>query len=155
MPPHVTLIHPFVDSRELGPCHLEALDRIARATQPMQLQFTSLGAFERGVWLAVDEPAPVRRLIGGLFASFPEHPPFGGDPCAVIPHVTLAKGPPHLLAKVARAAAGLVPLASTATRLGLFGRSPEGWIELWSAPLGGMGAEAGPREDRGDPERSG
>lgn len=140
MPPHVTLIHPFMDSREVGAEHLEALDALARGHEPIELRFSALGAFERGVWLTVDEPAPVRRLIGDIHARFPAYPPFGGDPGAVIPHVTLAKGTPSLLTKVSGAAAGLLPLAARAERLGLFGRSPEGWIELWSTLLGRSGA---------------
>lgn len=137
MPPHVTLIHPFRDSRRID---AEARARLTAALAPfgpLEMVFDRLGDFEGGVWLEPAEPGPIASLIARLAEAFPEHPPYGGAFDTVIPHLTLARAPERVLARVRAEAGAAPPLRARADAVDLFGRFDPGWVPLERFALGG------------------
>ncbi len=136
MPPHVTLIYPFMDSRAVDEAVREQVRRALAGFAAQELVFDRLGSFPGGVWLEPADPAPILALIEALAAAFPAHPPFGGAFETVIPHLTIAQGPPARLTRIAREAPAVLPLHARADAVTLFARSEEGWIPIERFALG-------------------
>ena len=94
MPPHVTLIHPFVDDAELTTRELEIVSNVLERQLPFRFALTSVERFtnpgESYVWLAPTPSSPFVQIIRALEAAFPDHPSFGGAHDEIVPHVTVA-----------------------------------------------------------------
>lgn len=137
MPPHVTLIYPFMDSRAVDEAVRERVRRALAGFAALDIVFDRLGTFPGGLWLEPVDPAPVLALIAALEAAFPAYPPFGGAFETVIPHLTIAQAAPAQLSRIAREAPAILPLAARAEAVTLFARSEEGWIPVERFELGG------------------
>jgi 2'-5' RNA ligase len=136
MPPHVTLLHPFMDSRAFDD---DARARVAAAlagAAPIELTFDRVGRFPGGVWLEMAAPEPVKALIMALVGAFPDWPPFGGAFDELIPHLTVAQAPPGLCDRMEREVPRRLPLRARAEAVTLFARSEVGWIPFERFELG-------------------
>ena len=139
MPPHVTLIYPFMDSRAFDDAARQRLKSVCETTSPISMRFKGCGTFDRVLWLAPEPAEPIVDLVRSLEAAFPDHPPFGGAFAEVIPHLTVAHGDPSVLPKLQRRVERALasPLEAEARQISLFGLSQEGWIELERFNLAG------------------
>ena len=95
IPPHVTLLYPFVPASKLtDDDHHELRDALADIG-PMTMTFAAVERFPGVVYLAPDADATVRLrdLIDALARRWPRYPPYGGRFETVVPHLTIHEGP--------------------------------------------------------------
>lgn len=93
MPPHVTLIYPFVDDADLSAGEVGRLRRVFGAFAPFDVTFSEFGRFDARppvLYLAPEPAQPFLEMVAALAQEFPAHPPFGGVHETVIPHLTVA-----------------------------------------------------------------
>jgi 2'-5' RNA ligase len=96
MPPHVTLLYPFVDDGALDDRHVRAVAEIVGARPAFEFTLARFGVFPGGdgapavLYIAPEPHAPFRELTDALVEAFPEHPPYDGAFSDVVPHLTVA-----------------------------------------------------------------
>jgi 2'-5' RNA ligase len=90
VPPHITILYPFVSAADVEDAPLGALERICASTAPFDYALVSVESFPDAVWLAPDPVAPFVDLISRTREAFPAYPPYG-DPAAgaPVPHCTV------------------------------------------------------------------
>ena len=92
MPPHVTLIYPFLAPSSIDQAILAAIAGLAAAQAPFAAAFNKLSRFPGTLCL---EPEPAGRFVAmteALAGRFPQTPPYGGRHDAIVPHLTIAVG---------------------------------------------------------------
>jgi 2'-5' RNA ligase len=92
IPPHVTLLVPFVPVEELRAEVEERLARVLGAIQPFDVTFRRTARFTDVLYLEPDPSEPFSALTEAIAAEWPEHPPYEGAHEVVIPHLTIAEG---------------------------------------------------------------
>lgn len=90
VPPHVTVLFPFVDLPRILPEDTAALSDVIGSQPAFEVTFARFGRFPRVLWLAPEPSEPFRRLTRALAARWPDHPPYGGLYPEVVPHLTVA-----------------------------------------------------------------
>jgi 2'-5' RNA ligase len=98
VPPHVTLLFPLV-----APITDELISSLADVFAPVAqfaLELRELRRFPGVLYLAPEPAAPFEELTHELVRRYPEHPPYGGEPFPVVPHLTVAQGDDELLGRV-------------------------------------------------------
>lgn len=90
IPPHITVLFPFVPASELDEGTLGSLRRLFGAIGPFDFVLGSVASFPDAVWLAPEPSAPFVDLISATRMAFPAYPPYG-DPAAgaPVPHCTV------------------------------------------------------------------
>ncbi len=92
MPPHVTLLFPFVPVDEVDG---DAVGKIFEAVGRFEFALRRVGVFstEDVVYLAPEPPTPFARLTRALVECFPEYQPYDGGISveAIVPHLTLVQ----------------------------------------------------------------
>ena len=93
MPPHVTLLYPFVDAADLTDAVVARLRGVLAAFAPFNVTLARFARFDAQPPVLYLEPEPVQlflAMITALEQEFPAFPPFGGIHETLIPHLTLA-----------------------------------------------------------------
>lgn len=132
VPAHFTVLYPFLPPHLIDEAVLERLATLFAAVPSFDIALTHTAWFgEHVLWLAPEDPAPLRALTELVHAAFPEYPPFAGLFEDVVPHLTVGHGV-HLAEMIA--AEGEVqqhlPVRSTAREVVLMTQvEPEG---VWS-----------------------
>jgi len=141
IPPHVTLLYPFVPADELESA-LPLLQVVVAGQERFTFELSELRTFPRTIWLAPEPAAPFVALTKAIEAAFPKYPPFGGEFEEVIPHLTLADGiePTELEKTLTRLRAlvePLLPVKVVADEATILTRQPSGhWVGAERLPLG-------------------
>lgn len=136
LPPHVTVLYPFLPGHRVGPTSGRHLGRLARGVPAFELRLASLARFPQGVLYVEPEPTePFLQLVDAVRRQWPGLEPYGGAFDDVVPHLTVSTGPePDGLAA---ALVPLLPVAATAEVLALAWRDWQGrWRVLAEYPLG-------------------
>ena len=79
IPPHVTILVPFVPAAALDPAAMAAVKDLFGSLPAFAASLEHVAAFPAHVWLT---PAPRERflaLIRRVYERFPEYPPYGGE----------------------------------------------------------------------------
>jgi hypothetical protein len=143
VPPHVTVLVPFVPPAELSDLVRSQVRAHAAGLDAFNADVTHVSTFSGHVWLA---PAPRDRflaLIRRTYARFPEYPPYGGDHPEPEPHLTVgqAESASALAAMAACAERELepgLPLPFRVDALTLLEEGSDGvWLTVEVFPLGG------------------
>ena len=92
IPPHVTLLFPFVPADELSDEVEERLARVLGGVESFDVTFARTARFPDVLYLEPQPSEPFTELTEAIAAEWPEHPPYGGAHDAVIPHLTVAEG---------------------------------------------------------------
>jgi 2'-5' RNA ligase len=137
MPPHVTLIYPFlrpdaIDERVLGQLasYFYSVSRFA-------VRLGAIGGFPGVVYLAPEPREDFVQLINAVTALFPEAPPYGGIFDSVIPHMTIAESAdPHVQDLLVAGAAEMLPIDTEAADVWLMVRRGRHWKIRARFPLG-------------------
>ncbi len=114
LPAHITVLYPFLPPGEFAGV-MPRLESVVRRFPPLEVHLTRLDRF-RGdatvVYLAPEEPEPIRRITRALTAAFPGYPLYGGRfGDAITPHLTLGYlSSPEEVHTVEAAAAANLPL---------------------------------------------
>ncbi len=138
LPPHVTLLYPFVPPADLTEEVEERLARLVAAAPAFDVVFARAARWPELVYLEPDPAEPFARLTEAIAAEWPEHPPYEGVHATVIPHLTVAESEDG--AFLDRIAAGLAPQLPIELRVReaqLYAEGEDGrWRERRSFPLG-------------------
>jgi 2'-5' RNA ligase len=137
VPPHVTLLFPFMRAAALRPPVRRALAGIAAADEPFDVRFEAVGRFPDRVWLMPEPAARFRALTEAIATRFPEYPPYEGVFDEVIPHLTLVESAVAPLDQIAIAAQRHLPFTSRVAVMEVLVEGPdERWHGHWRIPLG-------------------
>ena len=105
IPPHVTVLFPFVPAAEFRRERAAAVRALAAGATAFEARLARVATFDGHVWLA---PVPRGRfvaLIRQATAAFPFFPPYGGAHADPVPHLTIGQaGSPSELSVVEAAA---------------------------------------------------
>jgi 2'-5' RNA ligase len=139
LPPHITVLYPFVPARRAGPELERALRETFEGFAPFDVALTAIGRFPGVLYLAPEPPGPLVALTEACTRRWPEHPPYEGAHDAVVPHLTLAEGPEP--AGFADAVEQRLPLHTRVEELWLMAPGDGGgWRRCASVPLSGSSA---------------
>lgn len=137
MPPHVTLLFPFVPAAELGAAE-QRLGSLADATAPFDVTFARTARFAGVLYLQPEPAEPFARLTASIAAAWPEHPPYEGAHETVIPHLTVAEGDAAVLDRAAAEVEPRLPLRTHVGELDVFAEDAGGrWRRHRRLALGG------------------
>jgi 2'-5' RNA ligase len=137
VPPHVTVVFPFLPADRLTPDVRRALVAIAASHRPFDVRFARVERFPTVVYLAPEPSAPFTRLTEAVVDRFPDFPPYGGAFEEVIPHLTITESGDAAFDAIAAQAETALPFSHRVTRLDVLVETAEGrWHGHWRIPLG-------------------
>lgn len=137
VPPHVTILYPFLPAAQLGPDVRRELASIAADEQPFEVRFTRVGRFPTAVFVAPEPSSPFLRLTEAVAARFPDYPPYGGAFDEVIPHLTICESHEAALDEIAALADRSLPFTRPVAALEVLVESDDDrWRTHWRLPLG-------------------
>jgi 2'-5' RNA ligase len=88
VPPHVTILFPFVDGDDLDETAIAAL---CSSHAPFAFELDRVERFDDGVvWLHPEPSEPFAALTQAVWRQWPDHPPYEGAFDEVIPHLTIS-----------------------------------------------------------------
>jgi 2'-5' RNA ligase len=145
IPPHVTLLYPFVDADGVDDDLISSLHELYAPVDPFDFELARVGRFDEVVWLAPEPRGRFVDLIRRTCSQFPEHPPYGGayQGAEQRPHLTIGTAGGELdidaLASTAEAEmAASLPVRYKAQAVYLLEEQPDGtWAKRTALPLGG------------------
>jgi len=133
MPAHITLLYPFKLPNEIDGPVLYTLSQCFSRFQPVKFSLTTINQFPVDTLYLVPEPEkPFRELTLGIWAYYPETPPYRGRYSTVVPHLTVAdRMSEQRLAEVARefeeASQGCLPIQGYAAEVTLMDSRSGRW----------------------------
>ena len=141
MPPHVTVLYPFVPPPHSNEV-VRTLDDLFAGVVPFCFRLTEVAWFADRVAYLVPEPsAPFESLTSQVVEKFPGYLPYGGAyGTGAVPHLTLGIcDRPAALQRAARKVAKRLPIGAVASQVLLMARYPgrKPWRVEQSFPLGG------------------
>jgi 2'-5' RNA ligase len=89
LPPHITVLYPFVGARRIDRRLIRALEEVLREVRAFDFALTHLDRFPGVLYAAPDPPAPFISITEACVRRWPEHPPFGGAFESIVPHLTI------------------------------------------------------------------
>jgi 2'-5' RNA ligase len=137
LPPHITLLYPFLPTRVIDHAAESAVAEIASAFTTFRFSLVRVASFPGVLYLEPRPDGPFLELTEAYRSRWPEFPPYGGAFDEVIPHLTVTTGsqPPGLASRLA----GLLPIEATASEVWLVGQERDGrWSTRKRCSLGGM-----------------
>jgi 2'-5' RNA ligase len=147
VPPHVTILFPFVPPGSVSPDVLAAIRGLAGSQAPFTAR---LGRVERRadvVWLTVEPEDRFRALVRAAWSRFPDWPPYGGRFDDVIPHLTIGQGDGTTMADLSQevelAIMDRPPLIARIDALSLFVSGGGHWSRTARFPLGAAEPQSG------------
>jgi len=90
MPPHVTLIYPFLAPSAIDPSVLAGIADIAASVKSFTSTFRDLRRFPGILCLDPLPAEPFVAMTEALANHFPDAPPYGGRHDSILPHLTFA-----------------------------------------------------------------
>jgi 2'-5' RNA ligase len=114
IPPHVTLLHPFVPTDAVEGT-VDDLRTVFAATRTFEVSFRELRRWPGMAYLAPEPPEPFARLTEEIVNRWPDYPPYEGIHETVIPHLTVAYGDDALLAETEADVAPKLPVQAVVT----------------------------------------
>lgn len=136
MPAHVTVMYPFLTTRELD---REARRRLADAISALpafDITVTSIGHFPNVVYLVPEPVGSLLSLTHAVMGIWPRLQPFEGEFDEIIPHLTISYGeevPPGALERL--------PITSRVDQVWLMRRLGRRWVRNGRIPLGMAGVD--------------
>jgi 2'-5' RNA ligase len=92
VPAHVTILYPFMAPELIDAQVLAELQAISGTVPRFAYRLRETRRFPSSLYLAPEPGDGFNALTQGVFARFPEFPPFAGQFATVVPHVTVAHG---------------------------------------------------------------
>lgn len=135
MPPHITVLYPFVPRDEYGPETRATLAGVVAEHPPFDYALSTLGRFPGVVYLAPEPSRPFVELTEAIAGRL-GLPPYGGRFDTVVPHLTVAMRR-RLPRRYARALRATLPIRSEARTIEVLAEEDRGWALVDSLPLGG------------------
>ncbi len=143
VPPHVTVVYPFLPLERIGNEDVRALQEIFAAEPAFTVTFARFGEFPETadtpgpLYLDPDPAGPFRRLTTVLATRWPAAPPYGGAHLDPIPHLTITEVAPKESKLAARASIGPgLPITTRIDAGCLLAFDGSRWIENTALALG-------------------
>ena len=139
MPPHVTVLYPFLPGERISRDVIDRLTRICASQAAFDFTFPATGWFgKRVLYLSPQPSEPFVALSRTVLREFPECEPYGGKFAEIVPHLTISEsGRAGSLRRAERRLARHLPIQSTAARVFLMTLDPAGqWTIAASMSLG-------------------
>jgi 2'-5' RNA ligase len=137
IPPHVTLLFPFLSTIELTAGVRGVLAEIGASVPPFDVRFARVERFPEAVWLAPEPAAPFLALTSALVDAFPDHPPYEGLHAEVVPHLTIGQGEGAELDRLEAAARDCPPFEAHVGAFEVIVEAGAGrWRRHWRIGLG-------------------
>lgn len=143
IPPHLTVLFPFVPASAIDEGTLAVLRRLYASLPPFSYALASVESFPDAAWLAPDPVRPFLDLVEATRRAFPALPPYGDPGHAVVPHCTIGTdddpGRVEAMLRELREQLGqLLPIPCRANAVVLVGELADGhWVEREAFPLEG------------------
>jgi 2'-5' RNA ligase len=138
VPPHVTILFPFVPAAEIDADLVHALRELAARFEPFAFELRELRRWPDLLYLAPEPAEAFSELSEAFVGAYPAYPPYEGAYETVVPHLTVAQGDADALAEAEADVRPSLPLAAEARELVLLAeRAPDAWEPLARFPLGG------------------
>ena len=144
LPPHVTVLWPFLPPDEVDAAVEDELAALFAAEEPFDVLLGGFGSFPDAFYLTPAPAARFRALTELVWGRWPECPPFAGAFDEVVPHLTVALDPdaPSIV-EMERAIGPRLPLAARAERVLLAEEGEDGVSRLRCAFALGADGRAG------------
>ena len=141
VPPHVTILYPFVPADGLTPEVRSALATEAGDFEPFEVRFKRVERWPGVVYLAPMPAASFTALTNAVAQRFPGHPPYEGEFDEVVPHLTVVEVGEDDdgvdLEAIALEAGRWLPFDVRVGRLEVIAEGHNGrWSTRWRIPLG-------------------
>jgi 2'-5' RNA ligase len=143
MPPHVTVLFPFLRIDEVDAGVFEGLAAIARTQPRFDVEFGSCARFPGVLYLRPEPETPFRRLTAAVVSRWPQVPPYGGQFEDPTPHLTIAHTvDPARFDEIEADVATRLPLRTEVTEVQLLTFDGQRWTRRHSLPLGSAGYDS-------------
>lgn len=144
VPPHVTVLFPFVPLDQLDATIVARLESIFRQAAPFEHCFVGTQWFgDEVLWLASDADVQLRGLTDLVVAEFPAYPPYGGEHADVVPHLTIAEhAQPDAMRSAETQVGARLPICVVTTAVSLLAEKPSGDWRVERRFVLGQGAQA-------------
>jgi 2'-5' RNA ligase len=139
LPPHVTLLYPFLPGDRITRDVIDRLTEICADHESFDFTMERTGWFDNRVLYLSPKPSePFVDLCQSMLRDFPECEPYGGKFSEMVPHLTISEtGTPGSLRRAERRISRDLPMSSTAERVFLMALQPDGrWTIAASMSLG-------------------
>jgi 2'-5' RNA ligase len=110
VPPHITLLFPFVAS--VTDDLISDLRTVFAPVTPFEVVLRELERFPGVAYLVPDPSAPFAGLTAELVRRYPDYPPYGNESFPVVPHLTIAQGEDAELDRAEAAVASCLPITT-------------------------------------------
>lgn len=138
VPPHVTVLFPFMAVDALTSVVQSALARLAQQERPFVTSFARVDRPEQTVWLVPTDQKPFLRLTASVTALWPEYLPYEGVHDELITHLTLVEtADAHARGEAWVSASRAVPFSVSVRELTVIVEGLSGmWRTHWRLPFG-------------------
>ena len=139
VPPHVTVVGPFLDPELLTDRVFQQLDRLVAPTRPFAYSLAAVREFAGGVlYLAPDPPEPFVALTQLVSRRF-RIKPYGGAYKDVVPHLTVSQTATEAeRSEIATVLAKSIPVWARATEVWVMtGHNDRTWTTVRSIAFSG------------------
>jgi 2'-5' RNA ligase len=127
MPPHVTILYPWLPPDRLHESELGALRELVAGVEAFDVDFVELGRFPRTLWLAPRPVDPFVRLTLEVERRWPETPAYAGRFQSIVPHLSIGDAvDPDALGHVVADVAPRLPVSARVDELVLMVRDERG-----------------------------
>jgi 2'-5' RNA ligase len=138
MPPHVTLLIPFADSKSLP---LREARTLLGSFEPFEFELTETRRFEPStgtvLWLAPDPAMRFIAMTEALVNAFTDYRPYGGAFDDIVPHLTVAVSRDRgLIDQIDGEVGRSLPIAARADAATIVERRNGRWKPHTMIPLG-------------------
>ncbi len=141
IPPHVTLLFPFVSPAEIDDRTIAVVDAVLAPIPRFDFRLTHTDWFgdQDILWLAPEPAAPFQHITTILTEAFPGYPPYGGQFDGLVPHLTIGtQGTESQLREAAADVQRHLPISATANTVTLMTELSGGrWERRHTFALGG------------------
>ena len=129
LPPHVTILYPFIGGRCVDEAVLSALAEVLGPVTAFPFRLTAIGHFPGVTYLRPEPAGPFVAMTSSLVARWPDHPPYDGAYSEVVPHLTVTE-------HAARALGNELPISAVAREVHVATQDRQGrWHTRSSFPL--------------------
>jgi 2'-5' RNA ligase len=136
MPPHVTVLYPFMRSASLRTRTLRGLCAVFAGFESFEFTLDRIGRFPGVLYIEPNPAAPFQALTRACAERWPRYQPYRGQFSEIVPHLTVVEGrePAGLADRVRQA----LPLKGRTDAVWLMRRGARGvWEKAAVLPLGG------------------
>lgn len=128
IPPHVTLLFPFVPAEQINPTVLADLPDLFAKVSAFDVVFRETRRFPGTLYLAPEPAEPFVQLAESIVGRWPDYPPYEGAFDTIIPHLAIAHGDAALLEEAEAEVEPKLPISAAAHEALLFEELEPEWV---------------------------